>query len=223
MTLDFSNYRALVFAKEPILGFVKTRMRSALSEQQALDLHKVLTTDTCENLARWCVCPSDIYYWQGAGQASSATPVFLAALSRQLGLSLRPQSEGDLGEKMSSAVTMTFLEGVEGVVLLGADCPFITRATLIELFESLRSGADAAIVPAHDGGYVALALRSAEPFVFSDIDWGSDKVLAQTVARFKALGWQYECLPALPDIDRPEDLHALRGLDSPALRQFMPE
>lgn len=223
MKLDFSNYRTLVFAKEPILGFVKTRMRSALSDQQALELHTLLTTDVCENLTRWCVCPSDIYYWQGAGQVSSAAPVFLAALSRRLGLNLRPQSDGDLGEKMSSAVANTFLEGVEGVVLLGADCPFITRATLIKLFEALRNGADAAIVPANDGGYVALALRSAEPYVFSGVDWGSEKVLAQTVARFKSLGWQYKCLPALSDIDRPEDLHALKGVDSPALRQFMPE
>lgn len=223
MMLDFSNYRTLVFAKEPILGFVKTRMRGALSDQQSLDLHKALTTDICENLTRWCICPSDIYYWQGADQVSNTTPVFLTALSRRLGLKLWPQADGNLGDKMSSAVASTFLDGVEGVLLLGADCPFITRSTLVELFKSLRDGADAAIVPAHDGGYVALALRSAEPFVFSGVDWGTDKVLVQTVARFKALGWQYECLPSLPDIDRPEDLYALKAIESVAIRQFMPE
>lgn len=223
MTLDFSNFRTLVFAKEPILGFVKTRMRSALSNQQSLDLHKALTTEVCENLARWCICPSDVYYWQGANQASNAAPVFLTALSRRLGLKLCPQVNGNLGDKMSSAVANTFLEAVEGVLLLGADCPFITRATLVELFKSLRDGADAAIVPAQDGGYVALALRSAEKSVFSNVDWGTDQVLSQTLERFKALGWQYKCLPALPDIDRPEDLYALKRVKSAALKQFMPE
>lgn len=222
MTLDFSNYRTLVFAKEPILGFVKTRMRGALSDQQSLDLHKALTTDACENLARWRVCPSDIYYWQGADQVSNTTPVFLTALSRRLGLTLWPQADGNLGEKMSSAVASTFLNGVEGVLLLGADCPFITRTTIVELFKSLHEGADAAIVPAHDGGYVALALRCAAPSVFSGVDWGTDKVFTQTLSRFKALDWQYECLPALPDIDRPEDLYALKELESAALRHFMP-
>lgn len=219
---DYSNYRALVFAKEPSLGFVKTRMSSVLNEQQALNLHKSLTTFICTNLANWNVLPTDIYAYQKSDERH-LTPLFLMDLSQRLGLGLHSQSSGDLGMKMSSALANACAEGVEGVVLLGADCPFITRHTLIELVESLRQGADAAIVPAHDGGYVALALRSAEPFVFAGVDWGSDQVFSQTVARFESLGWQYRCLSPLADIDRPEDLQLLKVLQSSEFTPFMPE
>lgn len=223
MSGDYSACRALVFAKEPILGFVKTRMRSALSEQQSLALHKALTVNTCEQLAQWQVCPSDIYYWQGSTGDASSTPVFLTALSARLGLNLRPQVAGDLGEKMSAAVQSAFLEGARGVVLLGVDCPFITRDIMVALFDCLYKGADAAIVPALDGGYVALALRRYNARIFSNVCWGSERVFEQTLAHFQSLDWRYECLPALGDIDRPEDLHSLAALDGNQFKLFRPE
>jgi glycosyltransferase A (GT-A) superfamily protein (DUF2064 family) len=40
----------------------------------------------------------------------------------------------------------------------------------------------------------------------------NDKVLSQTLAKMDGLNWRYELLPALNDIDRPEDLTNLSAI-----------
>ena len=42
--------------------------------------------------------------------------------------------------------------------------------------------------------------------LFQDVDWGTDRVLQQTRERFCELKWTCRELPALQDLDRPEDL-----------------
>ena len=48
--------------------------------------------------------------------------------------------------------------------------------------------------------------RHASLPVFSGIDWGSERVLHQTLAALDAAGLSYSLLPELRDVDRPQDL-----------------
>ena len=217
MTLQFDQCRVLLFAKEPETGRVKTRMRPVLSDVQCVHLHQTLCNHISDSLASWQLCPTQLHY-SLSDKARGAKPIFLAQLGRRLNFDLQPQVAGDLGDKMSAAVQGAFQQGQHGVILLGADCPFLTRAHLQQLLQSLVDGHDAAIIPALDGGYVALALRQYEGRVFRSIDWGSDQVFRQTLENFAALGWHYQSLPALADIDRPEDLQRLQYLDNMALQ-----
>ena len=57
-----------------------------------------------------------------------------------------------------------------------------------------------------DGGYVLIGLRRLEPSLFADIDWGTDRVLAETRRRLERLGWEWRETEPLPDVDRPPDL-----------------
>jgi glycosyltransferase A (GT-A) superfamily protein (DUF2064 family) len=59
---------------------------------------------------------------------------------------------------------------------------------------------------------VLLALKAVDGEIFCNIDWGSEKVLAQTLAKMDLLNWRYELLAPLSDIDRPEDLANLSGI-----------
>jgi len=68
---------------------------------------------------------------------------------------------------------------------------------------------DAVIGPALDGGYVLLGLRRFDPHLFQAIEWGGERVLAQTMKALENLGWSYLLLQPLADIDRPEDLRLL--------------
>ena len=46
--------------------------------------------------------------------------------------------------------------------------------------------------------------------VFSDIAWGTDKVLEQTLERIREQSVQLEMLPVWYDVDLPEDLRFLK-------------
>ena len=57
-----------------------------------------------------------------------------------------------------------------------------------------------------------LGLRRFEASVFGGIDWSTDRVAAQTVARIEALGWSLHVGATLRDVDEPEDLLVMPDL-----------
>ncbi len=72
---------------------------------------------------------------------------------------------------------------------------------------------DAVFIPAEDGGYVLVGLRRPQPRLFEGIDWGSERVMAQTRERLSELGLRWVELPTLWDVDRPGDLLRLATLE----------
>jgi rSAM/selenodomain-associated transferase 1 len=125
-------------------------------------------------------------------------------LSRTHGLALRPQTGGDLGDRLWSA-SVECLRGAGSVVLVGADCPSLDGHYVRSALEALAR-VDAVLGPAEDGGYVLLGLKQAAPGLFSGIPWGTGEVAAITRERMTSLGWSWAELPTLWDLDRPEDL-----------------
>jgi len=76
----------------------------------------------------------------------------------------------------------------------------------------LRGGDDAVVCPAEDGGYVLIGLKQAAPEPFAGVDWGSDRVMAQTRERLRKQGWRWSEPVTLWDIDRPADFERLAEL-----------
>ena len=201
MAWTFPHYRLLQFAKAPQPGRVKTRMQPYLTAAAATQLHCELTNRVYTQLLAAELCPLELW-------TSSADPFFTELAQGQT--PIFEQVAGDLGERMSAAVTTALSrEAVQGVILVGSDCPFLDAGYLRQALEGLESGQDAVLGPATDGGYVLLALAHSNKHVFKDIDWGSERVAAQTTARLDELGWRYSRLAPLADIDRPEDLQLL--------------
>ena len=95
--------------------------------------------------------------------------------------------------------------GGERVLLIGADCPDLTRRRLAAAAAAL-GGHDAMIHPARDGGYALLGLARFDPSLFSEIAWSTSGVAAATIARIEALGWSLHVGDTLRDIDEPGDL-----------------
>jgi ABC-type Fe3+-hydroxamate transport system substrate-binding protein len=79
------------------------------------------------------------------------------------------------------------------------------------LWEALGRGADAAVIPAQDGGYAALALAGPAPEAFEDIPWSTDKTLEVTLRRLRGAGRRVELLAPLRDVDDLGDLQWLAG------------
>ncbi len=189
-----------LFAKAPLLGRVKTRMMPRLSEQECLQLHKDMIAYMTRSLS---ALPDNAY----SVQLHVTEPHhYFDELSTRYRWQLKRQCGADLGARMSHAVEEG-LRDYAAVIVVGADCPFVDKAVLEKMAATMHS--QAVLVPALDGGYVAMLLREHHDRIFDDIRWGSPDVAQATLARLREINWPCELLEACPDIDRPEDLAQL--------------
>ena len=192
--------RLLQFAREPVPGRVKTRMQPVLDAVGACELHIALLTHTARQLAGVARCQRELWV---AGDPAHPALVHAATLGDA---GVRRQRGKDLGERMGHALE-TALADAQQVVLVGSDCPGLDAAYVDAAFAALGS-ADVVLGPALDGGYVLIGVRRVDARLFQGVDWSTGAVLAQTLARIDALGWQAALLEPRRDIDRPEDLAA---------------
>ncbi len=197
----------LQFAKLPELGKVKTRMQPHLSPAQSVLLHQRLTTHTYA-----CLAPEPGWDYQLWASSEPDADFFTRLVEPAQGrVKVLAQRGADLGERMGAAQQLA-LASYRWVVIVGSDCPFLTPAHIQRMFAALQQGSDCVLVPAEDGGYVAIGAGRYAPDLFAGVSWGGATVLAQTLANLARLGWRHSCLEALPDIDRPEDLQQLQEL-----------
>jgi len=177
-----------LFAKYPTPGKVKTRLIPALGAGGAAALHRRLTERTVAAM-RAADLPFAVRY-SGADEA---------AFAEWLGADVRliEQGDGDLGARMGRVEAPA--------VLLGADVPDLS-ADHIRAMAAALERAPVAIGPAEDGGYWSIAFARALPLLWDAMDWGTDRVLPETLRRLEAAGIEPALLETLADCDRPEDL-----------------
>lgn len=192
-----------ILAKAPLPGLAKTRLIPHLGADGAARLQRWLLQRTVATalvadvgpVSLWCAPDID-------------HPDF--ALCRAFGpVALRRQPAGDLGRRMCTAIEES--PAPAGTLVIGTDCPVLTPALLRRAADALRDG-DAVVLPAEDGGYVLIGMRRAATEVFADVDWGSDRVMAQTRQRLWALDWRWSEPATLWDVDLPSDFHRLAAL-----------
>ncbi|WP_334118100.1 TIGR04283 family arsenosugar biosynthesis glycosyltransferase [Limnobacter sp.] len=184
-----------VFAKYPQAGRVKTRLEPLLGAQQCAAFARYLLLSTLDKLQG-----VNVALWTDGG-----TDEEWAALLNGRPVARHIQPPGHLGWRMQTAVE-THLKHSELVVLLGPDAVQFTFADLGKL-ELAAKQHNIAFVPAHDGGYVALACARCLPAVFSEsIDWGTPRVAEQTRMILSQQHQQAHWLLPQIDIDEPEDL-----------------
>lgn len=196
--MHFPNARILLFAKAPVPGLVKTRLIPAIGARRAAGIYRTLLERVIGEATNG-LAPVDIWC-----APDPRHPVFQAAAEIHA-IGLHAQATGDLGERMAHAAEQA-LAGAEMVLLIGGDCPLLGREHLRQALEWLACGVDAVLGPAEDGGYVLLGARRMDRRLFSDIPWGSERVLAMTRERLVQLGWQWRELEPLWDLDREADL-----------------
>jgi glycosyltransferase A (GT-A) superfamily protein (DUF2064 family) len=114
------------------------------------------------------------------------------------------QVSGNLGDRLSGAFAELLVPGSR-VVIFGADSPYLSPGA-IELALGTLDRADAVIAPARDGGYSLIGLRRPAPELFEGVDWGSERVLEQTLERASGIGLHVQTLDPIDDVDDPADL-----------------
>ena len=189
----------IIFSRYPQPGTTKTRMIPALGADGAAQLQRKMTEHTLNTAKLLSNRNISIEIHFAGGDVE--------LMKQWLGKDIQyiPQVAGDLGDKMRSAFDRAFALGNRRVVTIGIDCPDIDSTILNSAFDSLQTH-DLTLGSAEDGGYYLIGLNHSVPELFSNINWGTERVLEQTKNIAEKLDLQVRYLPTLPDVDRPEDL-----------------
>ncbi len=194
-----------LFAKQPKPGAVKTRLvpeSGARTPEWAAEVYHAFLLDALERLSTLKVdrvlafTPQEARSW------------FEPLVGDQW--QLLPQAGEDLGSRMSAFFAGCFAAGAHAAVLLGADSPTLPLGHIAQAFAEL-SRADVVLGPATDGGYYLVGCVPPVPPIFEGLDWGTGRVLEQTVAHGRQSGLRLAVLPPWYDVDTIEDWHSLRG------------
>ena len=177
-----------IFARLPVPGKAKTRLIPAIGEESASRVYARLLNHTVAQVEA-----------SGLPFELRVTGGEMAAFGELFGKDVRvvEQGEGDLGARMARVDAPA--------IIIGSDCPAVTpelfRVAARELAER-----DVVIGPASDGGYYLIGLARPMPFLFAEMEWSTETVFAETLARLAAQGIGPAVLPELDDIDTPGDL-----------------
>jgi len=207
-TFAHPRSRIIVFAREPLLGQVKSRLASEIGEQEALAVYQAMLLRLGELLVG-----AEIAEWDLWVTSNISHEKFLSICNRK---NIYLQNGQDLGVKMDCAIRQTLMDkNVENAILIGSDCPSLTKDYLEQALLALDSGSDVVLGPAEDGGYVLVGMRRPIAAVFKGIPWGSAEVMQRTLQALRANDLSYRLLDTLWDVDRPEDLSRLQLLEPP--------
>ncbi len=189
----------IVFARAPEPGKVKSRLASALGENKATEIYKLLLQQTMQTAAATDCTHIELHV------AGDDQHPFILALAQQYGLPILVQQGDDLGERMGTSINSA-LKTARMAVLIGCDCANLEASDLEEAKDALQEGADVVLGPTADGGYYLVGMKKPEPALFSDMIWGREDVLEQTLERCRTLGLKTSQLAMRHDIDREQDL-----------------
>lgn len=208
--------RIIVFSRYALPGQAKTRLISAIGAEKAAELQVQMSRQTINMAREFCSslsCEVEVRFAGGDADL----------MANQIGVSARyvAQVGIHLGERLTQAVENAFREGTQRVVVVGADCPELNREDLQNAFQSLLN-CDVVLGPARDGGYYLIGLKTNRPQLFQGIEWGSEWVLNQTLARAKAAKLRVGQLPIRSDVDHPEDLLICRRM-APLFAEVLPK
>jgi len=196
---DSSEKILLIFLKNNEQGKVKTRLAKTLGDEKALEVYKKLKAFTFA-IADKVEADKQLWFSNFLPDKSSI-PLKKFQIKLQKGHSL--------GERMKLGFQQAFEDGYKKAVIIGSDCAQLQQEHLQKAYAALDS-TDVVIGPAQDGGYYLLGMRTYLPNLFNDIDWSSERVFKQTVAKIIQGGNTYSTLETLNDVDTEADWHEVK-------------
>ena len=181
-----------IFAKAPIMGKAKTRLARDIGVTHAKRLYRAMTMQLFRNLQdpRW-----DIILM--------VTPTAkLGHVPEWSGFPQIAQPKGSLTPRLARA-----FRGKGPVIVIGTDCPQITRSDIDRAFKAMRCH-DVVFGPADDGGFWLMgAMAPLGPQYFANIRWSHEHTLLDMQQKFSG---KIAILRQLTDIDDKKALMTYR-------------
>jgi rSAM/selenodomain-associated transferase 1 len=190
-----------ILGQQPVPGRVQPRLAAAFGDVFAAQAHEAMLFDT---LDLW---GSDRILAPGGRRVvvfdpPDAGPRFDPRVPESF--SLQPQAPGDLGARMRAFFEGEAEDGATRIVLIASDCPTLDPTHVVSAFLCLEHK-DLVLGPSTDGGYYLLGCRPPMPDLFTGVDWGTPKVLSQTLDRLRDTGLSLALLPPWYDVGTPDD------------------
>jgi len=202
-----------VLMRWPRPGEGKTRLAAQIGVAAAHRLHSAFVADTlgwpAPRPRLLAVAPDD----DAVAEARRCAPD--AVVVRQ--------AHGDLGVRIAAALSEALHGGAAAAVLVGTDSPSLPHGLVMACLHMAAFGGDggdgcAAMVPAEDGGFVALAVsreavaRHGLDWLRNDgIEWSTAHTAAQTLAAARRAGLSPALTAPWYDVDGAADLPRLHA------------
>ncbi len=196
--------RALVTAKAPVAGRVKTRLGTVIGMEAAARVAAAALLDTLVA----CRAAFDECHLALDGTLTGACEE--VALRAQLdGWVIHPQRGASFGERLAHAHADA--AGPGPTVQVGMDTPQVTAADLREVAAAAGEG-DAVLGPAPDGGWWALALRDpAAAAGLAGVPMSRSDTFARTREALEAAGQRVVVGRELTDVDTIREAEEVAG------------
>ena len=186
-----TNRHLVVFAKEPMMGRVKTRLGHDIGMVAATRFYRRTLADVLRRMGndgRW-----KCWLALGPDKSTSGKPFWPNSFT------VLKQGGGDIGERMGRAMA-----GMQPgpVVLIGTDVPAIAPHHIEAAFNALGRH-DVVFGPAVDGGYWLVGARRSPctPQLFKQVRWSSKHALADSLAKAERKQLKVAQLETLDDVD----------------------
>lgn len=183
----------ITFTRNPELGKCKTRLAKTIGDEAALRVYRFLIAHT-KTVLDEIKCDKAVYY----SVKIRNNDIWDANTYRK-----HQQQGDDLGLRMLHAFENAFKANYLKVIIVGSDLYDLKPAHINEAIFALDTN-DAVIGPAEDGGYYLLGLKTLNPNVFKNKEWGTETVFQDTINDLK--NNSVHLLETLNDIDVYEDL-----------------
>ena len=187
-----------IMAKASVAGTVKTRLVPPLTYEEAAELNTCCLTDVAASVA--AAAREVPIQGFAAYHPPGSEPFFEDVLPD--GFKLLPPREPTIGRSLFHAAHDLFAAGYGSVCLVNADSPTLPTEILVETVRRLRELGDRVVLgPAADGGYYLIGMKQFHRRLFEEIDWSTERVFRQTLARADEIGVAVAALPEWYDVD----------------------
>ncbi|MCR9171669.1 MAG: TIGR04282 family arsenosugar biosynthesis glycosyltransferase [bacterium] len=185
----------IVFAKNIVLGKVKTRLAKTQGDSFAFNVYRRLVDITERESLR--VNNTEVHVYFSDVIINSKWPNQEKFV----------QQGNDLGDRMKHAFEQGFAKGYKRIIGVGADLPDLSAEVMEEGLAALENN-DTVFGPSEDGGYYLIGMREMIPQIFENKPWSTDALLEITQKELEELGFSTATLKTLNDVDTIEDLKA---------------
>lgn len=186
--------QVLVFLRKPVLGMVKTRLSAETGEEKALEIYLWLMGIT-HNAIRNLDAVIHLYF----DNLEGILPEWVKMYNSYI------QKGNDIGERMAMALKDRFyLEPDSSILLIGSDCPELSRDVLETAFKELKLN-DIVAGPASDGGFYLVGMKKWHEGLWKSVSWSTEKVYPTLLNNIKNLNLTFYELPMKSDIDTFQD------------------
>jgi len=201
---DSAEDYAILFARSPVPGQVKSRLCTHLTPEQACQLHRASTNDVLVLLDQALPGANKWLF------LSEEPTVDLANCGFDIpaGFHIAVQEGNNLGERMDGAFRRAFGWGARRVVIFGSDSPTLRPEIVQNAFYRLCDY-DVALGPTDDGGYYLIGCRRFQERLFQGVEWSTPRTFEETLANTMTLGLRVAVLERWFDLDEWKDVERL--------------